>query len=333
MVGDRAVRARAYRQSPRLNQFRHQLRVMQHLLADGGVLVLQRAVGVRIGGDDLVVLRLAEGVLVLLPQHLEQAFFADAPHVVARVLLGFVEDSEVQSRSLEHARRGTRHRLQPRIVGGVVADEPQILDGLLAGVLRFELQSLRPLRAGARRSAEGVSVAGEIGQGFLEMTFDVAPRNQVAAHLHNQRNVLVENRALFHAGRAGRAAPDLLALDDVAREGLRRLCRPRQFLHVVNQHFRRERIAARKTRASPVAAPAFGARQPAQQLPPGELLPPRGALGRRRHVALLERGEKHGERRRQKVHVLGVREVGEEPQDGRHVQPPHCEVQGRGSGG
>ena len=51
----------------------------------------------RVGGDDRLELRLGEGLLVLVAQHLEQTLLANAAHVVAGVALGLVEQAKIEA--------------------------------------------------------------------------------------------------------------------------------------------------------------------------------------------------------------------------------------------
>ena len=63
--------------------------------------MLQRVVGVGVGGDDPLERRLAQGFHVLLGEHFEKALLAEPAHVVARRLLAVAEDTEIESRGLE----------------------------------------------------------------------------------------------------------------------------------------------------------------------------------------------------------------------------------------
>ena len=173
------------------------------------VLVLERVERVRIGGDDGPVLRLGESLQVLVPEHLEEALLADAADVVAGVALGLVEEAEVEAGLGEDLRRLPGDLLAARVVGGVVADEPEILHRLLAGVLDLEAGALDPPGAHPVGLAEGIAVAGEVREHVLHRALHRALADEVAAERDDERDLFVPDRAAGHAGHAGGAGPQL----------------------------------------------------------------------------------------------------------------------------
>ncbi len=92
-----------------------------------GILVAQRVQGVGIGGEDRLVLRLAEHRHVLLDEQLEQALLADPAHVVAGVALALVQQSKRHAGVVQDPRDGLRGELHPLVERGEVADEPDVL--------------------------------------------------------------------------------------------------------------------------------------------------------------------------------------------------------------
>ena len=83
--------------APDLEEVGEQLGVVLDGLVQAvvGVLVAQRVERMRIGGEDLLEVGLAERLHVLLDQQLEEAFLADPADVVAGVALGLVQQAEV----------------------------------------------------------------------------------------------------------------------------------------------------------------------------------------------------------------------------------------------
>ena len=120
--------------------------------------------------------------------------------------------------------------------------------------------------------------------------------HQLAAHLDDQRHVLVADRADVHAGVAGRAAPatsaESLRPAEPARLPFRHRCRCRvwppktpglredELLEVDGRARAATARAAGDRRTGPFAATAFGTGVGAEQHPPGEL-----AERRRRRLA------------------------------------------------
>ena len=113
-----------------------------------------------ISGEDLLEAGAAERLHVLLGEHLEQALLADPAHVVAVVALAVEEHPEVHARVAQDVRQAARQHLEPLVERGEVADEPQVLHRLLAGVLDGEAELACPPGAHPARLAERVALAG-----------------------------------------------------------------------------------------------------------------------------------------------------------------------------
>ena len=97
-------------------------------VAEVGILVADGVVAVGVGGDDRAeLLRLGHRRQIVLREGFEEPFLADASHVVARGALALVEQAEVEAGGAEEPGDGARHVLVARVVGGVVADEPEML--------------------------------------------------------------------------------------------------------------------------------------------------------------------------------------------------------------
>ena len=134
-----------------------------------GILVAQRVVAVRVGGDDAVEAAVGEGRDVLLGKHLEHPFLADATGVVSRIPLGVVQDADIESGRVEQRRHRAGDVLHTDVVGRVIAHEPQHVHRLLPRVFDAEGQALRPLRPRALGLPEGVAVAREGGEPVPQM--------------------------------------------------------------------------------------------------------------------------------------------------------------------
>ena len=150
----------------------------------------------------------------------------------------------------------------------------------------------------------------------------------MAAHLDEQRHVLVEDRAQLHAGRSRWCRPRSSAGFTSAPRIGPPPSRTDSFKWCIS--ILGDSAAARGyAGAGAVAAAALGAGQAVEQLPPGEVLAQRRAVGRRRQPVAVQRGREHAERRGQQVQVLRVRQVGQEPEHRQHVRPPHRHVHRR----
>ena len=104
------------------------------------VVVLQRVVGVRVGGDDPPDSGRPDGLRVVVPQGHEQRLFAEPPDFMAAISFRRAQNSEILSDVVEDPRGCPPDRLHPVVVGGDAVDE---------------IQSL-----GASLLAEGLDVAG-----------------------------------------------------------------------------------------------------------------------------------------------------------------------------
>jgi hypothetical protein len=142
----------------------------------GAVLVFQRVEAMRIGGDHLVEMRFCERSQIFVAQSLKQPVFARQAGIVSGVALAFVENPKVETGSVKNARRRASRVCHARIVRGIVAHEPQVLDRLLAGVLDGKVQFLGPPRTEPRNRSERISVAGQALQRFLERFVHVPDR-------------------------------------------------------------------------------------------------------------------------------------------------------------
>ena len=180
------------------------------------VLVAQRVERVGVGREDLVEAGLPEGGHVLLDEHLVEALLADPADVVAGVALVLVEDAEVDAGVVENPGQRAGQLGDPFVEAGVVADEPQVADGLGAGVLRLEVEALGPPGPLAGRLPEAVALGGQVLQGVLQARLHLPLVDQRPAQLDDRRDVLDAHGAGLDAGHARRAGPQRLGLDDVA---------------------------------------------------------------------------------------------------------------------
>ena len=180
----------------------------------------------------------------------------------------------------------------PLVEAGEVADEPQVPDGLLAGVLDLELEALGPPGPLPGRLPEAVALGGEVLERVLEGRLHAPLVDEGPAHLDDGRDVLDADRAGLDAGHAGRAGPEGLLFDDVAgqfgvavagqRAGRRRAGLPVEqrvdarllidpLPQVEDEVARRQRPAGHLGRADDVAAAALGAGVEVDELLPGEV--------------------------------------------------------------
>ena len=221
MVGRASGEFLLERQPAGLEQFVQHLGVVLHgdTIALELVFVLERVEGVRVRGDDdlaaVLPLDLAESVEVLAAEHLEETLFTHAAHVIAGVALTFVEEAEVHAGLLENFRRGLGDFEHARIVGSVVAHEPDAVHRLLAGVLDLGRQTLRPFGAHAIGLVERVAVAVETVERVLHGFVHRALAHQIAAQVHDGARLLDEDRAHFLARAAGGAGPQFVGGDDL----------------------------------------------------------------------------------------------------------------------
>ena len=142
----------------------------------GGVLVLEDVVGVGIRGHDFVELIPADGLAVLLGQQLEQASLAGQTLDIAVAVLVRPEDAETDPQCLEDPGHCLADRLDPRVIRGVVTDEPQHVDRFLGlGHDRHRHGEVAgPRGTPARRFPECVAVAARVLQRGLQLGRDLA---------------------------------------------------------------------------------------------------------------------------------------------------------------
>ncbi|WP_292512182.1 hypothetical protein [Mesorhizobium sp.] len=178
--------------------------------------VLQRVQAVRIRGDDAVEAAGADRVDVGLGKRFEQALLAGAPHVVAAVALGIEENAEIDAGGGDKLGDLARQVLDARVVGCVVADEPQHVDRFAARVLDWEAELLGPARAHLGRLAHRIPEPSEVGQRFLEHRAEMAFVDKMAPHVDDLGQMLDLDRTGLHAGAAGRAGPERLLGDQAA---------------------------------------------------------------------------------------------------------------------
>ena len=138
-------------------------------------------------------------------------------------LLGVPEDAEIDARVVEDARERLGVALVARVERGVVADEPEDLDRLLACVLDLEAEILRPARPLTPRLAERVARGVDRLERRLELAVHLAPLDEAPAHLVDDRDVLDPDRADLDARHALHARPERLRPDRVAEDRLRRV--------------------------------------------------------------------------------------------------------------
>ena len=164
---------------------------------------------------------------------------------------------------------------------GVVAQEPEILDLFLAGILELELQRLGPVGPFAGRLAEGVAVPLEVHQGVLETLVHLAlvhqcrrrstirrgcwtNTGQISSHARQAQQAQSSSGWMTRAVEAGRLAVGLGRRTQELR------------IHRLDQVARRERKAAVVCRTNFLALAAPGAGVHLEQLTPGEVARPCG---------------------------------------------------------
>ena len=304
------------------------------------VLVADGVEAVRARGDDGLELVLLERLDVALGQGLVEVLVAEAPRRLARALLLVAQDREVHARGLQHPHQRPRHLLVALVEGAVAADPVEVL-GLLDLRHLLHAQVLRPVGAGLPRHLPRVAVGLEVAERGLQLGREARlGEHQPAAHVHDLRHVLDEDRAGVHAPAAGGAGPEHVVVDDVADQGLLRRLRARlpeqrrrlleePLPQVQDQPLRVELLAAHVGRAAGGAAAALGAVVGVEEILPGQVgqaADPEGLRVLEVHAAglalRLERREEHVERRDQDVQVLGVGQQHQEAQEEGRVRPP-----------
>jgi hypothetical protein len=301
---------------------------------------------------------LLQDLEVLLPEQLEKSFFADAAHVVPRVLLLVEEDSHVEARLMEDRRRGPADLLSAGIVRAVIADEPQVLDFLLQGILEREAEVLGPSGPLPRRLPEGIAVAVEVGEGVLEPLGHLPLIHEVPPQIDNHPGMLDEDGAAGLARAAHAAAPERVGGDDPVvetRQAVAAASFPPLALTRLGRSPARGRPIAfspgadsRELRRQRLDDAAGGMRQPGgagragvqalstrragvqlQELPPGEIAQLLGPRGRRRNEPVAQRGigEEDIQRRGNQVECLREGDASDEGEGSQGVNPPNDAVQ------
>ena len=221
--------------------------------------------------------------------------------------------------AVQDARDAARGLLRALVEGGEVADEPEVLDGLLARVGDLEVQSLGPARAHTAGLAVGVALLGEVLQRVLQHRLHRALVDELAPPLHDRRHVLDADGAGLDAGHARRARPQHVVADDLAVLVALRAAE-HDVAQVQDELARSEVRAARGRRACGRAAPALRAAVHVEHLLPGEHVGiARIDLAQR--SARAQRPEEDVGDRRDDVKVLRQRQEVEERQDDEVVHP------------
>ena len=181
------------------------------------VLVAERVERVRVGRHDPPEAGLRQLADVVLDEHLEQPLLAGPPDVVAGVALAFVEDPEVDVGRLEDAGHEARRLLDADVERGEVADEPQPVDLLRAGVADRRRRARRVHFARARPDwpnelpclARLVKAVWSPGSTSPWSTSERRIPTMVGT-------CSIADRAGLDAGEAGRARPERLGPDQAA---------------------------------------------------------------------------------------------------------------------
>ena len=202
-----------------------QLGVVDDLVVapEGGVLVLDGVEAVRAAGDDLLGARLVEGGDVHLRLLLVQVLVAQTPHRVTGAGLLGTEDAEGDAGPVQHAGRGLHALAGPLVEGAGAADPVEVLDvvGDGAGDDRdLEVEALGPLGALVLPESPRVALVLHVAQHEPGLGRELGLHEHlVAAHVDDGVDVLDVDRALLHAGPAGRAGPQHVGVDDVGHQG------------------------------------------------------------------------------------------------------------------
>ena len=125
------------------------------------IFIAQRVVGMWIGGHDFTEPVLGEGLPVLGGQHLEESPLAGHALGITVALLFRPQDAKIDAQRLQDPGEGASGVLNPRMIGGVVAHEPQHIHRPIGPGHDRDLclEVLGPVRPLARRLAERVPVA------------------------------------------------------------------------------------------------------------------------------------------------------------------------------
>ncbi len=176
--------------------------------------VLAEAVeAVRAGHEDLPELVLLEGLDVLLGELGEQVLVPHPPRRVARALLLEPEGREVHLRGLQDPDEGLVRLARPRVGGAGAPDPQQVLDLAPAEVRHHgDVEALRPLQAPVLADAPRVALHLHALEGARGLLREVGLHHHEALPEADEvaGNGVDEDGAGLHAGRAGRAGPELV---------------------------------------------------------------------------------------------------------------------------
>src|SRR5258708_27868461 len=201
---------------------------------------------------------------------LVQTFLAHAPHVVAGIDFGLVQNAEVDAGALQQPRKGLGYLLIAGVERRVVADEPQQVDRLLARIFYGKGQTLGPRAALAFRLAKRVTELVDGLQGLLQQRIHLAALDELASHLNDDRHMLARDRTYCDTRHAGSTGPQRLGghlaglaavniqvripWNEIALQGSVRMFPERQ-----DQVSRRQRRASCTRRTGFMALAALGA--------------------------------------------------------------------------
>ena len=174
----------------------------------------------RAGRHDLLRADLAEGLDVLLGEHLEEELVAGAAGRVTRAGLAVAQDREGHACGVEQLGHRSGRLLGPVLVGAGAADPEQVVDlggvgDVLAQDLDLEGQVLGPVHPGPGRHAPRVLLVLEVLEQATELGRERRlDQDLVSPHVGEVVDVLDVDRALLDAGTAHRARPQGLLVDD-----------------------------------------------------------------------------------------------------------------------
>ena len=129
------------------------------------------------------------------------------------------EDGEIDAGALQDGRHGAGDALAPLFERRRASDPEEHLRRRVLGESRH-VEALGPVGAGVCRPAPGVAALLHAHEGVHARLGDLRSlHREVAAHVHDQVDVLDADGALLHARPAGQAVPEGLLPDPRAYEG------------------------------------------------------------------------------------------------------------------
>ncbi len=217
MIGDAAAK-RLRRLDPAVGQkLRQQRAVMDDLIApaEGRIFVLQAMQHMGIGGHDAREAVFRQGGDVAFGKILKGCFIAQPPREIAAIEFLCAQHGKIDSALAQQSHQRAQGALVAQIEGAVAQPEQHIGARHLREDRKIEIA--RPIEAGRQIAPAGIVGGLEFAQsrGRLACRGAILQR-LVAAQIDDRIHMLDHHRAFAHAGAAGGAGPDRVAMHAAA---------------------------------------------------------------------------------------------------------------------